>query len=122
LTYYPSGFFRKKEVKVLNSSSIVSLILSSAVGIVCAGGYLILLKRSVVRAIRNPGPFELVQTLSGLFLRLVLTVLVLLFISKISLMTSSINFFVVVINFIVMVSVLFLWIARGFSKEVIITE
>jgi hypothetical protein len=104
---------------VFNSaSSTVSLILSSAVGIVCAVGYLMLLKRSVVRAIRNPGPFELVQTLSGLFLRLVLTVLVLLFISRI----SAINFFVVLINFIIMVSILFLCIARGFSKEVIINE
>ena len=104
---------------MLNSaSSTFSLILSSAVGIVCAGGYLILLKRSVVRAFKNPGPFELVQTLSGLFLRLVLTGLLLLIISRI----SSINFFVVLINFIVMFSILFLWIARGFSKEVIITD
>jgi hypothetical protein len=94
---------------------MISLILNSALGILCAVGYLMLIKRSTTRAFKNPGPFQLARTVSGLFSRLILTGLVLFFISRI----PSINFLVVLINFIIMFSILFLWIAQDFSRQLI---
>jgi hypothetical protein len=101
-----------------SASSIVSFVSSSAVGVVCAVGYLMLFKRSADRTFRSAGAFHLAQTVSGLFTRLILTGLALFFISKI----PSINFFVVLINFVVLVPVLFLWIARSFSKQTVIAN
>ena len=98
-----------------SASSVISLILNSALGILCAVGYLMLFKRFTTRAFKNPGPFQLARTVSGLFSRLILTGLVLFVISRI----PSINFFVVLINFIIMVPILFLWIAQGFSRQLI---
>jgi hypothetical protein len=97
---------------------MISLILSSAIGILCAAGYLMLFKRSAARAFKAPGPFQLAKTVSGLFSRLILAGLVLFFISRI----PSLNFLAVLLNFVVMVPVLFLWMAWGFSRQTIITN
>ncbi len=96
-------------------SSMISSILSSALGILCAVGYLMLFKRFTTRALKSPGPSQLAWTVSGLFSRLILTGLVLFFISRI----PSVNFLVVLMNFVIMVQILFLWIARGFSRQLI---
>ncbi len=72
-----------------------------------------LFKRFTTRAFKNPGPFQLARTVSGLFSRLILSGLVLFLISRI----PSINFLVVLINFIIMFSILFLWIAQDFSRQ-----
>jgi len=100
------------------ASSTVSLILNSVLGILCAVGYFMLFKRSAIRAFKSSGPFPLAQTVSGLFSRLILTGFVLSLIFRI----PSINFFIVLINFVVMVPILFLWFAWGFSTQMIITN
>ena len=103
---------------MLSSVSMVSLILSSAVGIACAAGYLMLFKRSAVRVFKSPGSLQLAQTVIGLFSRLILTGVALFMISRI----PSINFFIVLINFVVLVPVLFLWVAQSFSKQTVMTN
>lgn len=89
------------------------MILSSAIGIFGAVVYLILFKQFTGRALKSPGSFNLAWTFSGLFVRLTLTGVALFFISRI----PSVNLFVVLINFVALVTILLMWVAWDFSRQ-----
>jgi hypothetical protein len=104
---------------VFNSvSSMISSILSSAIGIFSAVAYFLLFRRSTARALKSVGPFSPVRMLSGLFLRLALIGFVLFAVSRV----RVVNLLVVLMNFVIMVPILLVWLARNFSRQPIHLE
>ena len=97
------------------ASSWTSLIASSVLGIVCAVGYWALFNRFTARALKSLHSFNPAWTLSGLFFRLTLAGLAVYFISR----TPAVNLLVVLITFVIMVSILVVWIARDFSRQLV---